>query len=254
MADVTPPRVVGETNRVLLFHLMPVIAGTRRAVRPLGAGIVVPAPGSNEARVVDAVLACMARWGIQKTTIDDVAREAGLSRATVYRLFPGGKPEIIRTAALVDTARLAAGLVDELSGAADLEDALVRGVHLTATWLAADEALAFLRTHEPEAVEAYLAFDRLDGLFQAAGALVGPVLAPHLPDPARATTAAVWAARLVVSYFLTPADGVDLTCEIDVRRLVRNHLLPGLVPAPGAAVADAAATQIPIHPEPGVPA
>jgi AcrR family transcriptional regulator len=202
---------------------------------PLGAGVAVPEPGSNEARVVDGVLACMARWGIQKTTIDDVAREAGLSRATVYRLFPGGKPEIIRTAVLVDTARLALGLVGELAGAVDLEDALIRGIHVTATWLADDDALAFLRVHEPESVQAYLAFDRLDGLFQAAGALVGPALARHLPDPAAATATAVWAARLVVSYFLTPADTIDLTSEDDVRRLVRTYVLPGLVPGSGAA-------------------
>src|SRR3954454_18967781 len=33
---------------------------------------------------------------MQKTTIEDVAREAGLSRATVYRTFPGGRDELIR--------------------------------------------------------------------------------------------------------------------------------------------------------------
>ena len=32
-------------------------------------------------RVIAATLRCMARWGITKTTLDDVAREAGLSRA-----------------------------------------------------------------------------------------------------------------------------------------------------------------------------
>ena len=32
---------------------------------------------------------CIARWGTAKTTLDDIAREAGCSRATIYRLFPG---------------------------------------------------------------------------------------------------------------------------------------------------------------------
>ena len=39
--------------------------------------------------------------GVTKTTLDDVAREAGCSRATVYRTFPGGKEEVV--AAVVDT-------------------------------------------------------------------------------------------------------------------------------------------------------
>ena len=31
-----------------------------------------------------------------KTTVDDVAAASGVSRATIYRLFPGGKEELLR--------------------------------------------------------------------------------------------------------------------------------------------------------------
>ena len=55
-------------------------------------------------------------------------------------------------------------------------------------------------------------------------------LAPHLADPGRSAEAAVWAARLLVSYFLHPSPAVDLTDEAHVRRLVTTHLLPGLAP------------------------
>lgn len=48
-------------------------------------------PDSAEARVVDALFDCVARWGMAKTTVEDVARSAGISRATVYRLFPGAR-------------------------------------------------------------------------------------------------------------------------------------------------------------------
>jgi hypothetical protein len=51
---------------------------------------------------------------------------------------------------------------------------------------------------------------------------------------------AEWAARIVVSYLMCPADGVDITDAVDVRRLVRQFVLPGIralrvppgVPAP----------------------
>jgi AcrR family transcriptional regulator len=34
-------------------------------------------------RVLDAALACVARVGVAKTTLDDVAKEAGCARASV---------------------------------------------------------------------------------------------------------------------------------------------------------------------------
>ncbi|MGZ4705878.1 MAG: TetR/AcrR family transcriptional regulator, partial [Acidimicrobiales bacterium] len=46
-------------------------------------------------RILEAALRCVARWGLIKTTVDDVAREAGCSRATIYRAFPGGKQSVI---------------------------------------------------------------------------------------------------------------------------------------------------------------
>ena len=39
--------------------------------------------------MLDAARTCVARVGIAKTTLDDVAREAGCARATVYRNFAG---------------------------------------------------------------------------------------------------------------------------------------------------------------------
>ncbi len=41
-------------------------------------------------RLLQATYDCVARWGLAKTTVEDAAREAGVSRATVYRYFPGG--------------------------------------------------------------------------------------------------------------------------------------------------------------------
>lgn len=38
-------------------------------------------------RLVDAAEACIDRFGVAKTTLDDVAAEANVSRATVYRYF-----------------------------------------------------------------------------------------------------------------------------------------------------------------------
>src|SRR5271163_2540018 len=79
-------------------------------------------------RVIDATLTCLAGHGTVKTTVDDIARAAGVSRATVYRVFPGGRDELL--AAVVDTemARLFSALGVRLGEAGDLTEALVVGI------------------------------------------------------------------------------------------------------------------------------
>ena len=38
----------------------------------------------REERILDAAATLLARWGYRKTTIDDVAREAGVGKGTIY--------------------------------------------------------------------------------------------------------------------------------------------------------------------------
>src|SRR5205085_9719519 len=83
--------------------------------------------GTQEQRVIDAALRCVARWGIGKTTLDDVAREAGCGRASIYRAFRGGKREVL-TATLQHELVAAVAAIDAAVGDLDsLEDVLVAG-------------------------------------------------------------------------------------------------------------------------------
>ena len=75
--------------------------------------VIDVAAGANarvDGRVLDATLRCVARWGVAKTTLDDVAREAGCSRATVYRAFPGGKEALLEALARREVSRFFAEL------------------------------------------------------------------------------------------------------------------------------------------------
>ncbi len=47
--------------------------------------------------------------GVAKTTVEDVAREAGVSRATVYRAFPGGRDEMVNATVAWATLEFFAG-------------------------------------------------------------------------------------------------------------------------------------------------
>src|SRR5580704_15175839 len=83
---------------------------------------------STRVRMVDAALACLARQGLAKTTVDDIARQAGFSRATLYRTFPGGKDAIVAAVVETEVARLFSALAVVMGEATDLEDVLVAGV------------------------------------------------------------------------------------------------------------------------------
>ena len=185
---------------------------------------------SQEERVVDATLACIARWGVAKTSFEDVAREAGVSRATVYRLFPGGRDALFQSVVRTELARFSHAVEARLAETETLEDLLVAGIVEAGTRLASHAALRTVLTYEPALVLTHLAFDRTASVFAAATAWAKPHLRRFL-DEDGAEIAAEWAARIVVSYASWASVDVDLTDEASVRRLVNTFILPAFAAA-----------------------
>ena len=183
-------------------------------------------PESPEARIVAGALRCIARWGLSKTTLEDIAREAGCSRATVYRLFPGGKPALIDAVGQHEISQLLLDVTDQIDAATDLEAMLVEAIGAAARFFRDNAALATLVQHEPEALLPILSFDRLDPVLEVVSGFLGPLVARFV-DPRTAAELVEWAARLVLSYTFEPSDFYDVTEPADVRRLVATHLVPG---------------------------
>lgn len=179
-------------------------------------------------RILDATLRCVARWGVGKTTLEDVAREAGCSRATVYRSVPGGKDGLLDAVVAHELDGFFGQLGRRLEAAASLEDALVQGMAFASQWLANHAALQFMLAYEPETVLPHIAFRRMNEVLAVAAGFVAPYLARWLPAD-DALRAAEWGARIVLSYTSCPADDVDLADEASARRLVQTFVLPGLV-------------------------
>jgi len=181
---------------------------------------------STSARLLDATLACLARVGVSKTTLDDVAREAGCSRATLYRYFPG-KPALIHAVVGREAGVLAHELQTAAANAGSLEDAAVAIVLRAADWLTTHPALVFVMTAEPDLLLPHLAFDGADRVLRAGAQVVAPALTPFV-DPADAERAGEWLARMILSYVCSPTALVDLADPISVRRLVADFVAPGL--------------------------
>jgi AcrR family transcriptional regulator len=79
----------------------------------------------REERLLDAAVALLVRWGYRKTTIDDVAREAGVGKGTIY-LHWKDKNELFRAAILREQERYAAEIQRRI--AADPEGGLLHRV------------------------------------------------------------------------------------------------------------------------------
>src|SRR6478735_2805047 len=99
-----------------------------------------------ELRIRAAALVCVGRFGLAKTTVDDIAREAGCSRATLYRYYDG-KPAILRAAVVAEFDRVSDALVEAGRAEPTLADAVVAVVVRGACELRAHDALQFLLEH-----------------------------------------------------------------------------------------------------------
>lgn len=87
-------------------------------------------PGDTEAareRLVDAAEECLQRFGTAKTTVEDVASAASVSRATVYRYF-GDRDELILAVLVRDVDRLLERVTKRFTPEGPLGTQLVDGI------------------------------------------------------------------------------------------------------------------------------
>jgi AcrR family transcriptional regulator len=189
----------------------------------MGRGPSPRAAGKTELRVLEAVKACCERWGVAKVTIDDIARESGISRATLYRMFPGGKEVIFEAHRVHELDRFFATLLAEVDGTTNLEDLLARTVAVAIRELRADDHLARMLATEPGAVLSELTVDGLPRITRVATAYMVPLVEPYLPGR-QAHDLIDIVARLVISYFLAPRADLDLADEDAARRFIAPFL------------------------------
>ena len=183
--------------------------------------------------MLDATKACCERWGIAKVTVDDIAAEAGVSRATLYRMFPGGKDVLFDALRVHRLENFFMRLSGHVDGAADLEELLVRTVVYATNELRSDEHLALMLAAEPGDTLSNLTVQGLPRIIRMASLLLSGKVEPYL-DRERAPRLVELLARLVISYFLAPSDHVDLGEPVSARSFIATHILPAFTHATGA--------------------
>jgi AcrR family transcriptional regulator len=186
-------------------------------------------------RVLEGAYECIARRGMAKTTVDDVAAASGVSRATIYRIFPGGKDEVLRDTVGWEMDNFFLRLGEELGDAADFPGFLERALPLARRELLEHAVLQKVLETEPDRLNALITVQQ-DRLIGAIAAYFLPLLerdraAGRVAAGVELAVVAEYVARLSLSLIASPGRH-DLTDPVEVRHLVRGELLGGVLARP----------------------
>jgi TetR/AcrR family transcriptional regulator, repressor for uid operon len=183
-------------------------------------------------RVAAAALDEFAEHGIRRTSMEDVARRAGVSRMTVFRRF-ASKHGLVEVVIAREVRRGMEELDLLWEGAETLEDRLVGGFTFAGRFVRGHPLFERLLRSEPEVLLAPLT---LDGgpVLKLYRSLIAHRLQVEV-DAGRAATSDVDGvaeviARLAISLLLTRDGTITLDDPDSVVRLVNLVLLPMLQP------------------------
>ena len=182
-----------------------------------------------ESRILAGTMVCLGRFGVAKTTLEDIAGEADCSRATVYRYF-GNRAAVVRAAVNAEIERVSDAIVASAADADNLEDAVTAMFVGAAKALVNHTALQRALDLEPEVVLPGLSFEGGDRMFAEAARRFAPVFARFIP-PDRAERAAEWSTRVLLAYLHPDLAPFSMTGEVAARALVRRHIVPAFSPS-----------------------
>lgn len=192
-------------------------------------------PGTDPAlreRLLEAAYTCVARFGLGKTTVEDVVKESGVSRATVYRVFPGGKDELMRAVVGWEMGRFFGSLAEAVAGAPDFASLVEEGLTFAHRAVREHAVLQTVLITEPERLLPLMTIEQERPL-----RFITEYLLPFLEREERAgrirpgvdlREAADYVASMLLSLIGSPGSW-DLDDPTQVRTLVREELLPGVL-------------------------
>lgn len=182
--------------------------------------------------IVAAAQGCVRQFGWEKTNVADVARLAGVSRATVYRRFPGGKDEIFAAVLTSMADQMLAAVAEAIASIDDPIEMVTASLHAAAVEAGRHQGLLAVARTERAVVLPLVAFDRLTPFVAAySGDLERRMVAIGCTHrESRQLTG--WVLRQLLAYLFRAADQpiFDLADRGRVNHLVNTYLAPGFRP------------------------
>jgi len=181
-------------------------------------------------RLLDAAEGCLEQFGPQKTSMEDVARAAGMSRATVYRYFEN-RDALLLGVASRQASSLAAEAISYLAQFNTISDWLVEGLLFTLRELPSRPVFASLVTSLDSRASGNL-FLGSTGLVQIGVNVLRPMFANAkeqglLRDDVDPEMLVEWLLRVLWTYLNAPSQVA--TDEEGMRKLFRMMLIPAVL-------------------------
>lgn len=189
-------------------------------------------PGSDaeaRQRLIKAALTCAESKGLKRTTLADIAQEAGVTRPTVYNHF-ADRHAVFRAAFMEAVLRLAIASREAMLAKRTAADRAVEAVVYFVLELPQDPCLKLILTGEGIGEFTSQALLEPDALAQAR-AILSPMfeLAPELAARADEITEVV--VRFALSFLMIP--GPQSRTPRQLRAFLRRRLLPAVGLADG---------------------
>lgn len=193
-----------------------------------GRGIRVDSDYAEE-KLIEAARVCYKKLGVNKTKVDDVARQAKVSRSTVYRYFKN-RDEILTGVVVHDALLISDMMMQQLGHIESFGEFITEAILLSLREAPKSPAYQLLIAAETKTInrlcissEEFAAM--ITGLLisnyeraKANGELREGIRLPQLVE---------WLARILMSYLTTPSSLVQ--SEDDIRQLMGTFLLPAIV-------------------------
>jgi AcrR family transcriptional regulator len=193
--------------------------------------LVLADPSTDEVgeSILDTALEEFLSYGLRRTTVDVVAKRAGVSRATLYRRFDG-KDALVQAVLVRECRRFFGSIADAVAEVSTVEERLVEGFVVGVRYARADRLLNRLLASDAEALLPYLT---TNGELVVAAARDFLVLqgGPQAPVGDRTPEGvAELFVRLAISFTLMPQSAISLESDEQVRAFARAYLAPLMRP------------------------
>ena len=170
-------------------------------------------------RILDSAFACLGEQGLVRTTMEDVARRAGVTRQTVYRYFPS-KDDLIMALVLREEDRFIEGTRTAFAADGTLQEALYHGFLYCLRFAREHPLLDRLLRSDAESLLPYLTTRAAPLLKRAREAFLNEIGRKAWVRANVSDQAADVAVRMTLSYALTPPDRPAERVARDIARIL----------------------------------
>lgn len=176
-------------------------------------------------RILDAAVLEAAAVGMERFTVEDVVRRAGVGRMTAYRRFPR-RDDLVRALVMRETQRFLAAVAAGIDAAADEREGVAEAFIAAIRFARDHPLLRRVAQTDAGAFTEGLAADR--SLLATGAAFIARQI--HGDRPGTPSREARWVAdvfaRLFLSYLTIPPADPDLGSDAQLRRFAEQVLTP----------------------------